>query len=52
MLIGAGYVLRNEFSQFDDYYGWVAVVMIGAVVALYLYRVITWKPAAAPAKED
>ncbi|AUX69933.1 alkaline phosphatase [Porphyrobacter sp. HT-58-2] len=46
VLIGAGYILRNEFSQFDDYYGWVAVVMIAGVVALYLYRVVTWKPAA------
>lgn len=46
VLIGSGYILRNEFSQFDDYYGWVAVVMIAGVVGLYLYRVVTWKPAA------
>jgi membrane protein DedA with SNARE-associated domain len=46
VLIGAGYILRNQFAQFNDYYGWVAVVMIGGVVALYLYRVITWRPAA------
>jgi membrane protein DedA with SNARE-associated domain len=46
VLIGAGYILRNEFSQFDEYYGWVAVVMIAGVVGLYLYRVVTWKPAA------
>lgn len=45
VLIGTGYILRNEFSQFDEYYGWVAVVMMVAVVALYLYRVVTWKPA-------
>jgi membrane protein DedA with SNARE-associated domain len=44
VLIGTGYILRNEFSQFDEYYGWVAVVMMVAVVALYLYRVVTWKP--------
>lgn len=47
VLIGTGYILRNEFSQFDEYYGWVAVVMIVAVVALYLYRVVTWKPSSA-----
>jgi membrane protein DedA with SNARE-associated domain len=53
VLIGAGYILRNEFSQFDDYYGWVAIVMIGAVVGLYLYRVITWRPAeVSPPHED
>lgn len=53
VLIGAGYILRNEFSQFDEYYGWVAVVMIAGVVALYLYRVVTWRPAAVgPAGED
>lgn len=47
VLIGAGYILRNEFSQFDEHYGWVAVVMIVAVVVLYLYRVVTWKPSSA-----
>ena len=47
VLIGTGYILRNEFSQFDEYYGWVAVVMIIAVVALYLYRVVTWQPSSA-----
>lgn len=52
VLIGAGYILRNEFGQFNDYYGWVAVVMIGGVVALYLYRVITWRPALIPPAED
>lgn len=52
VLIGAGYILRNEFDQFNDYYGWVAVVMIGGVVALYLYRVLTWKPAQVPGDTD
>lgn len=52
VLIGAGYILRNEFSQFDEYYGWVAIVMMAAVVVLYLYRVITWRPAAATKAED
>lgn len=47
VLIGAGYILRNEFGQFDEYYGWLAVVMMVAVVVLYLYRVVTWKPSSA-----
>lgn len=51
VLIGAGYILRNEFSQFDEYYGWVAVVMMTAVVALYIYRVVTWRPAASADKQ-
>lgn len=46
ILIGTGYVLRNNFSQFDDYYGWVAIAMIVGVVLLYFYRVATWRPAA------
>lgn len=52
VLIGAGYILRNEFGQFDDYYGWVAIVMMAAVVVLYLYRVITWRPADVAAKGE
>lgn len=52
VLIGTGYVLRKNFSQFDDYYGWVAVAMIAAVVVIYLYRVITWRPAVAQAAEE
>jgi membrane protein DedA with SNARE-associated domain len=52
ILIGTGYILRNNFSQFDEYYGWVAVAMIVAVVVLYVYRVITWRPAAVPSSKD
>lgn len=52
VLIGTGYILRNNFSQFDEYYGWVAVVMMVAVVGLYLYRVITWRPAVVAASEE
>ncbi|TKD51637.1 DedA family protein [Sphingomonas baiyangensis] len=44
VLIGAGYILKNEFGQFEQYYGPVALVLIGAVVLLYLYRVFTWRP--------
>lgn len=44
VLIGAGYILKNEFDQFEQYYGPVAILMIVAVVVLYIYRVVTWKP--------
>lgn len=44
VLIGAGYILKNEFDQFEQYYGPVAIVLMVAVIILYLYRVITWKP--------
>ncbi|WP_315760480.1 DedA family protein [Sphingomonas sp. Y38-1Y] len=44
VLIGAGYILKNEFGQFEHYYGPVAIVLIVAVVLLYVYRVFTWKP--------
>ncbi|PCD03127.1 alkaline phosphatase [Sphingomonas spermidinifaciens] len=46
VLIGAGYILKNEFGQFERYYGPVAIVLMVAVVILYLYRVFTWKPQA------
>lgn len=44
VLIGAGYILKNEFGQFEHYYGPVAIILMVAVVVLYLYRVFTWKP--------
>ncbi|MEZ0494743.1 DedA family protein [Sphingomonas sp. IW22] len=46
VLIGAGYILKNEFSQFERFYGPVAIVMMVAVVLLYLYRIVTWRPQA------
>lgn len=46
VLIGAGYILKNEFGQFERYYGPVAIVLIVAVVVVYLYRVVTWRPQA------
>jgi membrane protein DedA with SNARE-associated domain len=44
ILISAGYILKNEFGQFEHYYGPVAIVLMVAVVALYIYRVVTWRP--------
>lgn len=44
VLIGAGYILKNEFSQFEEYYGPLAIVLIVAIVGVYLYRVLTWRP--------
>lgn len=44
VLIGAGYILKQEFSQFEEYYGPVSIVMIVVIVGLYIYRVATWKP--------
>lgn len=46
VLIGAGYILKNEFGQFEKYYGPVSIVLIVVLVAVYLYRVVTWRPAA------
>jgi membrane protein DedA with SNARE-associated domain len=45
ILLGTGYVLRNNFSQFNEYYGWVAIAIIPGVALLYTYRVVTWRPA-------
>jgi membrane protein DedA with SNARE-associated domain len=44
VLIGAGYILKQEFSEFERYYGPIAIVMIVVIVGLYVYRVATWKP--------
>lgn len=44
VLIGAGYILKQEFSEFERFYGPIAIVMIVAIVGLYVYRVATWKP--------
>ena len=44
VLAGAGLYLGNNFNALDRYVGPVAVATIVGVVALYLYRVATWKP--------
>ena len=44
ILAGAGLYLGNNFEALDRFVGPVAIATIVGVVALYLYRVLTWKP--------
>ncbi|MBB3949163.1 DedA family protein [Aureimonas jatrophae] len=40
----AGYLLASQYERVNDYVGPVSNIVIAAVVVLYLYRVITFKP--------
>src|SRR3546814_106834 len=43
-LAGAGNWFGKQFANLDAFVGPLALVAIGSLVALYIYRVITWKP--------
>lgn len=43
VLAYAGLLLGSEFEQLQDYVGPVAVAFTAAILAAYLWRVITWK---------
>ncbi|MCW5645720.1 MAG: DedA family protein [Sphingopyxis sp.] len=43
-LAGAGNWFGRQFANLDAFVGPVALVAIGSLVLLYLYRVVTWKP--------
>jgi membrane protein DedA with SNARE-associated domain len=42
----AGWVLGHEFAQIETVLGPLSMIVIGGIVLWYLYRVITWRPAA------
>jgi membrane protein DedA with SNARE-associated domain len=42
-LAGAGHWLGQQFAQAERFIGPIALISIGLLVALYIYRVITWK---------
>ncbi|VXC85753.1 DedA family protein [Sphingomonas sp. AX6] len=45
-LAGAGSWFGKQFENLDRFVGPLALVAIGSIVLLYLYRVFTWKPKA------
>ena len=47
VLVAAGYYLGKRFSQIDQVIGLVTIGIVVLVVLWYLWRVFTWKPAAA-----
>ena len=45
-LAGAGSWFGKQFAEVDRFIGPLAVVAIGSLVLIYIYRVVTWKPKA------
>lgn len=43
-LAGAGSWFGKQFSEVERYIGPAALVAIAAIILLYVYRVVTWKP--------
>lgn len=43
-LAGAGHWFGQQFAQAERFIGPVAILSIGILVAVYIYRVATWKP--------
>ncbi len=46
-LAGAGNWFGKQFAEIDRFVGPLALVAIGSIVLLYVYRIVTWKPKAA-----
>ncbi len=44
VLIGAGIILGNNFSELEHYTGPVAIGIAVIAIAAYLWRVLSWKP--------
>lgn len=44
LLVGAGYLLRENHELIADYVDPLTTAVIVGVVGLYLYRVVTWRP--------
>jgi membrane protein DedA with SNARE-associated domain len=49
VLIGAGYFLGTRFRELETWVGPAAVAIVAAIILWYVWRVISWKPRAAPA---
>jgi membrane protein DedA with SNARE-associated domain len=45
-LAGAGSWFGKQFAEVDRFIGPLALVAIGSLVLIYVYRVVTWKPKA------
>ena len=44
ILVGAGYVLHEHYHLVEAWLDPLSYVVIGGIVAVYLFRVATWKP--------
>ena len=46
LLASAGWLLGRNFRNIEDFVGPISLVVIGGIIVAYLWRVITWRPAA------
>ncbi|HYF55291.1 MAG TPA: DedA family protein [Salinarimonas sp.] len=44
LLAGAGYLLESGYETVSAYLDPVSNVVVGVIVVVYLYRVVTWRP--------
>lgn len=47
LLVGAGYLLNDHYELVEVVLDPVTIIVLGAVVLLYLYRLVTWRPSRA-----
>ena len=47
ILVMAGYILHQHYELVETWLDPLTYVVLGAVVALYLYRLVTWRPSKA-----
>jgi membrane protein DedA with SNARE-associated domain len=43
ILTTAGYLLRSNFEKVEDYLDPIVYIIIGALIAAYIYRIIRWR---------
>lgn len=43
-LAGAGFILGSRFREVEEWLGPVSTAIVGAILAGYLWRLVTWKP--------
>ncbi len=46
LLASAGWLLGRNFRNIEDFVGPISLIVIGGIIVAYVWRVITWRPAA------
>jgi membrane protein DedA with SNARE-associated domain len=46
ILASGGWVLGRNFRNVEDFVGPISLIVIGAIIVAYIWRVITWRPTA------
>ncbi|QNA88416.1 DedA family protein [Massilia sp. Dwa41.01b] len=52
LLTAAGFLLEDKYSEVSRYVDPVSKTVLGAILAWYLYRVVTYRPAPAAARQE